>query len=95
LAVVPELVVLPHFDRIERWAPGIVERRAAGLTSGQVLVGIDEETALVSGDRGWRVEGRRKVWIVDPDGGRTPHATGAVLPLPAPAEGYNSVAPGK
>jgi cyanophycinase len=95
LAVVPELVVLPHFDRIERWAPGIVERRAAGLTSGQVLVGIDEETALVSGDRGWRVEGRRKVWIVDPDGGRTPHATGAVLPLPAPADGYNSVAPGK
>jgi cyanophycinase len=95
LAVVPELVVLPHFDRIERWAPGIVARRAAGLSSGQVLVGIDEETALVSGDAGWRVEGRQNVWIVDPDGRRTPHAPGAVLPLPAPAQGYNSVAPGK
>jgi cyanophycinase len=93
LAVVPELVVLPHFDRIERWAPGIVERRAAGLAPGQVLLGIDEDTALISGDDGWRVDGRQKVWIVGPDGGRTPHSPGAVLALPAP--GYNSVAPGK
>jgi cyanophycinase len=95
LAVVPELVVLPHFDRIERWAPDIVGRRAAGLTAGQTLVGIDEETALISGDGGWRVDGRQKVWIVDADRRRTPHDTGAVLALPAPAPGYNSVAPGK
>jgi cyanophycinase len=95
LAVVPELVVLPHFDRIERWAPGVVDRRAAGLIPGQILVGIDEETALISGNGGWRVEGRQKVWIVDPDGGRTPHGAGAVLALPAPAPRYNSVAPGK
>jgi cyanophycinase len=95
LAVVPELVVLPHFDRIERWLPGIVARRAAGLTAGQTLVGIDEETALISGDGGWQVDGRRNVWIVDTDGRRTPHLAGAVLALPAPAERYNSVAPGK
>ena len=95
LAVVPEVVVLPHFDRIERWAPGIVERRAAGLAPGQVLLGIDEETALISDGGGWRVEGRQKVWIVDPDGRRTPHSTGAVLALPAAAAGCNSVAPGK
>ena len=95
LAVVPELVVLPHFDRIERWNPGVVDRRVAGLAPGQILVGIDEETALISGDCGWRVEGRQKVWIVDPDGRRTAHAAGAVLSLPAPAPGYNSVAPGQ
>lgn len=95
LAVVPELVVLPHFDRIERWRPGIVDRRAAGLAPRQILVGIDEETALISGEGGWRVDGRQKVWIVDPDGRRTPHPAGAVLALPAPAQGYNSVAPGK
>ena len=95
LAVVPELVVLPHFDRIERWAPGIVARRAEALTSGQILVGIDEETALISGDGGWRVEGNHNVWIVDPDGRRTPHSPGTLLAFPAPAPGYNSVAPGK
>ena len=83
LAVVPGLVVLPHFDRIERWRPGIIDHRAAALGTGQTLIGIDEETALVSGDGGWRVEGRRRVWVLGPDGGRTPYDAGATLPLAA------------
>ena len=95
LALVPDLVVLPHFDRIERWRPGIVDRRAAELAPGQILVGIDEDTALISGDGDWRVDGRQKVWIVDPEGRRTPHSAGDVLALPVPAQGYNSVVPGK
>lgn len=81
LAVVPGLVVLPHFDQIERWRPGIVARRAGGMVDGQTLIGIDEETAIVSGDAGWCVEGRRQVWIVDPDGARTPYAAGTTVPL--------------
>ncbi|HEV7864337.1 MAG TPA: Type 1 glutamine amidotransferase-like domain-containing protein [Acidimicrobiia bacterium] len=84
LGVVPGLVVLPHFDQIERWMPGITARRASHLAAGQTLVGIDEETALVSADSGWRVEGRRQVWVVERDGSRTPHAAGATLALPAP-----------
>jgi cyanophycinase len=95
LAVVPELVVLPHFDRIEQWAPGVVNRRADRLSTGQILVGIDEETALISGDEGWRVEGRQNVWIVEPEGQRIPHPAGTLLALPAPAPGYKSVVPGK
>ncbi|HEV3365489.1 MAG TPA: Type 1 glutamine amidotransferase-like domain-containing protein [Acidimicrobiia bacterium] len=91
LAVVPDLVVLLHFDRIEGWRPGVVDRRAAELAPGQVLLGIDEETALISGDGGWRVEGRQKVWIVEPDGRRTGHEAGAVLALPGPAGGDNSI----
>ena len=95
LAVVPDLVVLPHFDRMEEWRPGIVDRRAAGLAPGQTLVGIDEETAMVSSDGGWRVEGRQKVWIVDPDGQRTPHPAGARLAFPGNSEGCNPVVSGK
>jgi cyanophycinase len=95
LAVVPELVVLPHFDRIEEWRPGIVDRSLGDLAPGQTLVGIDEDTALISGDGGWRVDGRQNVWLVDADGRRTPHPAGAVLALPATAQGYNPVAPGK
>jgi cyanophycinase len=79
LGVVPGLVVLPHFDRIERWRPGIVADRAARLTDGQTLIGIDEDTALTSGDGGWRVEGRQRVWIVTPDGERTGHAAGDLI----------------
>jgi len=83
LAVVPGLVVLPHFDRIERWSPGIVDRKARALAAGQTLIGIDEQTALVGDDDGgWRVEGRRRVWVIGPDGTRTPHAAGATLAFP-------------
>jgi cyanophycinase len=81
LGVVPDLVVLPHFDRIERWSAGIVGRRAGELTDRQVLVGIDEETALVSGEAGWRVQGRQRVWTIAPDGAATPHAAGATIDL--------------
>ena len=95
LAVVPELVVLPHFDRIEEWRPGIVDRSLAELAPGQILVGIDEETVLISTEGGWRVDGRHKVWVVEPGGRRISHPAGAVLALPAPAQGYNPVAPGK
>jgi cyanophycinase len=95
LAVVPDLVVLPHFDQIEQWRRGIVDRTLAELASGQTLVGIDEETALISGEGGWRVDGRHNVWVVEGDGKRTPHPAGAVLALPAPAQGYNQVLPGK
>lgn len=94
LAVVPELVVLPHFDQIEGWRPGIVDRSLANLAPGQILVGIDEETALISRDGGWQVDGRQNVWIVEPDGRRNPHAAPAFLDLPAPGPGRKPVAPG-
>ena len=89
LAVVPELVVLPHFDRIEQWSPGIVERRLNELRPGQVLLGIDEKTALVGAEGVWRVEGAGHVWVVDTDGARTPHGAGNTPVLPAAAPGSN------
>ena len=75
-------------------APGIVERRLSERAPGQFLVGIDEETALLSRPDGWGVEGRQSVWIVDPEGRRTPHAAGALLPLPAVAPGHKTVTSG-
>ncbi|HZQ77348.1 MAG TPA: Type 1 glutamine amidotransferase-like domain-containing protein [Acidimicrobiia bacterium] len=81
LALVPGLVVLPHFDRIERWSGGIVEQRLAALAGGQTLIGVDEDTALVRRDDAWRVEGRQRVWLIGTDGRRTPYEPGAIVPL--------------
>ncbi|MGH9023591.1 MAG: Type 1 glutamine amidotransferase-like domain-containing protein [Acidimicrobiia bacterium] len=81
LGLLPDLVVLPHFDRIERWFPGMVEDRLRGLTEGRWLVGIDEETALVGGPSVWTVRGRGRVWVVESDGSRVPHSPGAELEL--------------
>ncbi len=82
LALVPGFVVLPHFDRIERWSSGIVGERLAALRVGQTLIGVDEDTALVWRDGGWRVEGRQRVWVLEAEGRRRPFDAGAVVPLP-------------
>ena len=82
LAVVPHLVVLPHFDRIEHWMPTLADRMLARTPQGAALVGIDEETALVGdGDR-FTVRGNKSVWRIDRDGtrrqfrrGRAPRAS--------------------
>ena len=52
-----------------------------------MAVGIDEDTALVSGLRDdpdeWEVMGRQSVWLLRPDG-REEHPAGSVVRLPAP-----------
>jgi cyanophycinase len=70
LRVVPKVAVLSHFDRIEEWWPGLVDRWLRFLEPGQVLLGIDEETALVGGPDLWRVHGRGRAWFIDAQGGR-------------------------
>ena len=64
LAVVPQLVVLPHFDRFENWVPGLAARMLARTPPDAVLVGIDEETALVGGDGRLR-RPRQEVGLAD------------------------------
>jgi cyanophycinase len=82
LGLLPELTVIPHFDQMERWRPGAVERFAAWQPTGTTLVGIDEETALVGTEGCWLVQGNGSVWILS-HGGRTRFRPGAEVPLPA------------
>jgi cyanophycinase-like exopeptidase len=73
LGVVPTLRVIPHFDRMRRWLPGMSRWAAAHLPAGVTLVGIDEETAIVSEDTDlarWVVRGRQRAWLLSPDGRR-------------------------
>lgn len=84
LAVVPGVVVLPHFDQIERWWPGIVEHFRGELAPGQTLVGIDEHTAMVGGPQRFAVHGGGAVWVIDADG-RHRHEAGEELDVPVAA----------
>lgn len=83
LGTVPGLAVVPHFDMIDRWRPGAVERFLAWRPADTLLVGIDEETALVADGIGgpWRVEGTGAAWVLEPDVRRR-LAAGEELPLP-------------
>jgi cyanophycinase len=89
LDVVPELTVLPHFDRIEAWVPGIVNRVRGEAPAGTLVIGIDEETALVGGPVRFVVKGRRSVWEIGRDGSRREFPSGATVDIlsPAPVEG--------
>jgi len=85
LGLVPHWRVIPHFDRFGAWMPSPILRRVAQTPSGVTTVGIDEETALVTGldsEPGeWRVAGRRAVWVIDAKGRRDRYAPGSTVPV--------------
>ena len=66
LDAVPALRVMPHFDRLVGWAPQMVEAMAAAVPAGVSMVGIDEDTAIVSDGADltrWTVYGRQHAWL--------------------------------
>jgi cyanophycinase-like exopeptidase len=84
LGAVPQLSVLPHFDRFAGRLPDLVLTRVSNPPPGVTSVGVDEDTALVGGWREdadeWEVVGRQSVWVLTPDG-REEHPAGSVLRL--------------
>jgi len=85
LAVVPQLVVLPHFDRFERWSPGLAGRMLERTPADAALIGIDEETALVHSGGTFTVRGKKSAWRLDRDGTRSQFSAGERLELPQTA----------
>ena len=71
LGVVPQLRVLPHFDKYSRMIPDFALKPL--VTADAVVVGIDEDTALVSEgpaeDGLWefRSRGRQSAWTIEAD----------------------------
>jgi cyanophycinase len=90
LGLVPWLVVLPHFDRwLSRMGRDTLARLAVALPERMTLIGVDEDTALVSFDgcatssepSEWTVLGRQGVSIIDAERGEVRHRSGAKLLL--------------
>jgi cyanophycinase len=87
MAVVPGIVVMPHFDRVADFAGQEMFRAILGSApANTALIGVDEDTALVravfDGDvASWRVLGRQTVSVFDGDGGRVIYRAGDRVPL--------------
>ena len=60
LGLVPGLIIVPHYDAIPET---MIAPLALAAPKGAVVVGIDEETALVGGAGGWQVQGRGRVTV--------------------------------
>ena len=72
LALLPQLIVLPHFDRMASFiGSDTFERVLAAIPRDNTMLGIDEDTALVrldsspdgDGRTSWQVIGRRSVSV--------------------------------
>jgi cyanophycinase len=75
-------IILPHFDLLESFRPGATEYARGRLSSGEYLIGVDENTALVGHAGGdWQVMGVGKVWLIDRQA-KMDFAAGAGLRLP-------------
>jgi cyanophycinase len=73
--LVPDAVVIPHFNEIPR---ALLRAWIALRAKHTRVVGIDRDTALVGRPGAWEVRGAGAVTIVDPDGQRAFHAGEAV-----------------
>jgi peptidase E len=69
----------PHWDVLDDWVAGAREAIVASLTEGEVLVGIDERTAIVGDGERWTVRGTAGVHVYD--GAWTRYGDGDGFPL--------------
>ena len=82
LRLVQQVRVIPHFDKMLGWMPDMLRNALLHKPEGTTLIGIDEDTALVSVGHGeWEVQGRQSVWVLGP-GSREEHPAGTRLVLP-------------
>lgn len=63
LALLPDIEVIPHYDKMLGWLPDRVASFIVGSHSTSALLGIDENTALVLTDK-WRKVGTGKVHLL-------------------------------
>lgn len=70
LGVLPDAIVIPHFDRMAAFVgQQVVDRVIESVPEGMVLLGIEEDTALTRLAGGaWRVMGVRNVWTFTTEG---------------------------
>lgn len=81
LGILPNLRVLPHFDKMLGWVPDLLTRAVLRPPAGTTVIGIDEETAIVDvtgGGHSWQVHGRQQAWVLS-DGKRRGFAAGSAL----------------
>ena len=63
LELFPRAWLGPHWDMLDRFAPGLVEHMTRTVPPDELLVGVDEQTAMVGDGERWQVFGRGGVHL--------------------------------
>ena len=66
LNLIPKIRVIPHFDKFFKWIPESAAKILLNIPGDEILIGIDEFTALTkrSGTINWQISGKGKVHIL-------------------------------
>jgi len=78
LEVFPNTWLVPHWDALDRYAPGLRERIVGTVPAESRLVAVDERTALVGVDGAWAVVGSGGAALVE-GGSARPFGPGDTL----------------
>lgn len=82
MGALPELAVLPHFDRMRGFVSGpVFDEILRTAPYGVTVVGVDEDTALVRIAGAWCVMGRQDVTAFGADGGRRTYRAGEAVAI--------------
>ncbi len=77
---------MSHFDRFAERRPEMVQRAVENLASGQKLVGVDEDTAIVWSEGGWQAMGHKRVQVFAKGAEPILYRHGAVIDALPPPE---------
>jgi len=75
LGLVKGAWLMPHWDMLDVYVPGLTSFITSMLPLGTLLVAIDEQTAMMGDGTSWIVTGRSGVHLLE-DGAWTDHAAG-------------------
>lgn len=73
LGLLPRAIVAPHADVIPE---GLLAEWADLRPDGHLLLGVDEDTAIVQDEGGWRVRGSGRVFVLHASAGRATYRAG-------------------
>jgi hypothetical protein len=85
LRMLDKAYVMPHFDALEGYQPGLRALFMGQCPDGATAVGLDEHTAMYGDGEQWTVAGHGSAWIGDEsqtEEGLTAHGDGAALFAP-------------
>jgi hypothetical protein len=75
-------MISPHWDTMDRWAPGLRQLVSDSVPDGLPHLGLEEHTAAVGDGRTFRVLGEGRVVVRASDRPETDHAPGGSFSLP-------------
>jgi cyanophycinase len=81
LGFVRGVLFAPHWNTVDQWFPGATDYIAASVKPGQVLVALDEDTAMIGDGTDWSVVGEAAIHVLT-DGDWEHHAAGEAFTLP-------------